>query len=103
MADIQTRSSTTLAGLSLFADLPRPQLAAVAHTLDEESYADGQRILRQGFSGTGFYVVARGRGRRAHRWRRASAPAAAALLRRDAPPARRAAGADSWRPAACAS
>ncbi|MET1231977.1 MAG: cyclic nucleotide-binding domain-containing protein [Candidatus Limnocylindrales bacterium] len=49
-----------LAGLALFADLPRPELVAVAHTLEEEWYAEGQRILREGFSGTGFYVVLEG-------------------------------------------
>ena len=47
----------TLAGLSLFADLSRPQLEQVAHKMTEESYPGGQRILRQGFSGTGFYVI----------------------------------------------
>jgi CRP-like cAMP-binding protein len=46
-----------LAGLSLFADLRRPQLEAVAHTFTEESFPQGQRILRQGFQGTGFYVI----------------------------------------------
>jgi CRP-like cAMP-binding protein len=46
-----------LAGLSLFADLGRPQLAAVAHTFTEESFPTGQRILRQGFAGSGFYVI----------------------------------------------
>ena len=47
----------TLASLSLFADLSRPQLEQVAHKMTEESYPSGQRILRQGFSGTGFYVI----------------------------------------------
>jgi CRP-like cAMP-binding protein len=47
----------TLSGLSLFADLTRPQLEQVAHKMTEESYPVGQRILRQGFSGTGFYVI----------------------------------------------
>jgi CRP-like cAMP-binding protein len=46
-----------LAGLSLFADLSRPQLEAVAHTFDEEVFAEGQRVIRQGFAGTGFYVI----------------------------------------------
>jgi len=46
-----------LAGLSLFSDLDRPQLQAVAHTMSEESFPAGQRILRQGFSGTGFFVI----------------------------------------------
>jgi CRP-like cAMP-binding protein len=46
-----------LAGLSLFADLGRPQLRAVAHIFTEEAFPIGQRILRQGFAGTGFYVI----------------------------------------------
>jgi CRP-like cAMP-binding protein len=46
-----------LAGLSLFSDLDRPQLQAVAHTMSEESFPPSQRILRQGFSGSGFFVI----------------------------------------------
>jgi len=50
----------TLSGLALFADLSRPQVEAVAHQMTEESYPTGQRILRQGFTGTGFYVIVEG-------------------------------------------
>lgn len=50
----------TLAGFTLFGDLGRPQLEALAHSFDEQVFADGQRIVRQGFSGTGFYVVLEG-------------------------------------------
>jgi len=46
-----------LAGLALFSDLERPQLQAVAHTMTEESFPPGQRILRQGFSGAGFFII----------------------------------------------
>jgi CRP-like cAMP-binding protein len=46
-----------LGSLTLFADLSRPQLEQVAHKMSEESYPPGQRILRQGFTGTGFYVI----------------------------------------------
>jgi len=46
-----------LAGLTLFSDLERPQLQAVAHTMTEESFPPGQRILREGFSGSGFFVI----------------------------------------------
>lgn len=46
-----------LGSLTLFADLSRPQIEQVAHKMTEESYPVGQRILRQGFTGTGFYVV----------------------------------------------
>ena len=53
----QTDMLDALAGLSLFSDLPRPQLEAVAHTFEEEWFAEGQRIIRQGFAGTGFFVI----------------------------------------------
>jgi CRP-like cAMP-binding protein len=57
MALSQQELVDMLGGLSLFADLSRPQLEQVAHKLTEESYPQGQRILRQGFTGTGFYVI----------------------------------------------
>lgn len=50
----------SLAGLALFSDLDRPRLQAVAHTMSEESFPSGQRILRQGFSGSGFFVILEG-------------------------------------------
>lgn len=46
-----------LARLSLFSDLERPQLEAVAHTMSVESFPAGQRILRQGFAGGGFFII----------------------------------------------
>ena len=49
-----------LGGLSLFGDLPRPELERVAHTMDEEWFHEGQRILRQGFRGNNFYVILEG-------------------------------------------
>ena len=52
--------SDQLAGLALFADLSAPELEAVAHTLEEAWFPEGQRVLRQGFSGTGFYVILEG-------------------------------------------
>ena len=57
MAMSQDELVDTLAGLNLFANLSRPQVEQVAHKMTEESYPAGQRILRQGFSGTGFYVI----------------------------------------------
>jgi CRP-like cAMP-binding protein len=50
----------TLSGLALFADLTRPQLEQVAHRMTEDSYPAGQRILRQGFTGSGFFVILEG-------------------------------------------
>ena len=46
-----------LAQTSLFADLSRPELEAVAHEFDEEAFAEGQRVLRQGLSGSSLYVI----------------------------------------------
>lgn len=57
MAMSQQELVDTLSGLALFADLSRPQVEQVAHKMTEESFPTGQRILRQGFTGTGFYVI----------------------------------------------
>jgi CRP-like cAMP-binding protein len=59
---METRASLvdTLAQTSLFADLSRPELEAVAHEFDEEAFAEGQRVLRQGLSGSGLYVILEG-------------------------------------------
>jgi len=53
----------TLAQLSLFADLNSPQLEEIAHTLEEEVFAEGQRVLRQGMSGGHFFVILEGEAR----------------------------------------
>ena len=57
MAMTQQELVDMLSSLALFADLSRPQLEQVAHKMTEESYPVGQRILRQGYTGTGFYVI----------------------------------------------
>ena len=49
-----------LGRLSLFADLSRPELEALAHTVEEEVFAQGQRVLRKGLSGAGFFVILEG-------------------------------------------
>jgi CRP-like cAMP-binding protein len=46
-----------IAGLALFADLQRPQLLAVASQFEESFFPKGARILRQGLTGSGFYVI----------------------------------------------
>ena len=47
----------TLAGFALFADLGSPQLLSVAGLFEEAAVADGERVLRQGLTGSGFYVI----------------------------------------------
>lgn len=49
-----------LGGLALFADLTRPNLEAVVHTFEEEVFTEGQRILRQGISGSNLYIILEG-------------------------------------------
>lgn len=56
----QTNVVDALAGLALFSDLSAPQLEAVTHKFEEEWFDQGQRILRQGFSGAGFYIILEG-------------------------------------------
>lgn len=49
-----------LSSLRLFGDLSKPQLEAAAHTLEEQWFGEGQKILRQGLSGSGFYLIVEG-------------------------------------------
>ncbi len=46
-----------IAGFGLFADLGGPQLEEIVHTFDEVVFGEGERIHRQGISGSGFYVI----------------------------------------------
>ena len=46
-----------MAGMALFADLASPQLQGVAHRFEERFFPEGERILRQGISGSAFYVI----------------------------------------------
>jgi CRP-like cAMP-binding protein len=50
----------SIAGMALFADLTTPQLEAVAHRFEERLFPEGERILRQGLSGSGFFVIVDG-------------------------------------------
>ena len=47
----------SLAGLALFADLRAPELEVIANPDWERRFAEGERVLRKGFSGSGFYVI----------------------------------------------
>ncbi len=49
-----------LGTFAIFADLSRPQLEGLVHTFEEEWFAEGQKVVRQGFTGTGFYVILEG-------------------------------------------
>ena len=47
----------TLAGFAIFADLSTAQLQQVAHVFEETVFPEGERILRQGLTGSGFFVI----------------------------------------------
>lgn len=49
-----------IAGFGLFSDLSAPQLEGIVHTFEEAMFSEGERVLRQGLSGAGFYVILEG-------------------------------------------
>jgi CRP-like cAMP-binding protein len=55
--DRQQELADVLASFALFSDLDAPQLLAVLTTFDEVSFPEGERVLREGLSGAGFYVI----------------------------------------------
>jgi len=60
MATARGELGDALSSLSLFADLSAAELESVAHIVDERRFADGERILRQGLTGSGFYIILAG-------------------------------------------
>lgn len=46
-----------IAAMALFADLARPQQISVASRFEEAFFAKDARVLRQGLTGSGFYVI----------------------------------------------
>ena len=56
----QDEIADTLAGFAMFADLSTAQLQQVAHAFDEAVYPEGERILRQGLTGSGFFIILEG-------------------------------------------
>ena len=57
---VQGEIVEAIAAFTLFADLTGPQLEEIAHLMDEAWFQDGERVLRQGFSGSGVYVILEG-------------------------------------------
>ena len=47
----------SLSGLSLFSDLRDADLEAIADPDLERRFTEGERVLRRGLSGSGFYVI----------------------------------------------
>jgi CRP-like cAMP-binding protein len=46
-----------LAGFALFSDLSTPELENIVHTFDEQQFSANVRVIRQGLTGSGFYVI----------------------------------------------
>ena len=46
-----------IAGFGLFADLTGPQLEGIAHTFEEVAFSEGERIIREGISGSAFFII----------------------------------------------
>ncbi len=47
----------TIAGFALFADLSTPQRQHVADVFTEQWFGDGEKVLHQGLTGSGLYIV----------------------------------------------
>jgi CRP-like cAMP-binding protein len=59
MRDMADRAQLvdSIAGFALFADLPQPRLEGIVHLFEEAVFAEGEKVLRQGLTGSGFYVI----------------------------------------------
>jgi len=49
-----------LSGFALFADLTTPELENIVQTFGEVYFSEGERVIRQGLTATGFYVIVDG-------------------------------------------
>src|SRR5260370_17356222 len=58
--DVRDDVVDILAGFSLFADLSTPELESMVETFGEETFQEGDRVLRQGLAGSSFYVILEG-------------------------------------------
>ena len=47
----------SIAGMAIFVDLARPQLMGVASRFEEAFFPKDARVLRQGLTGSGFYII----------------------------------------------
>jgi CRP-like cAMP-binding protein len=58
--DVQHEVVDMLAGFALFADLSTPELENIVLTFDESWFNEAERVIRQGMSGSAFYVILEG-------------------------------------------
>src|SRR5437588_5512022 len=55
--DVRDDVVDMLAGFALFADLSTPELESLVQTFDESWFNEGERVIRQGLTGSAFYVI----------------------------------------------
>jgi CRP-like cAMP-binding protein len=55
--DVRAEVVDILAGFSLFADLNTPELESLVLSFDEVVFSEGEPVVRQGLSGSTFYVI----------------------------------------------
>ena len=60
VATARSDLTETLASISLFADVGAAELNSIAHIVEDRRYAEGERIIRQGISGSAFYIILEG-------------------------------------------
>ncbi|HKC18066.1 MAG TPA: cyclic nucleotide-binding domain-containing protein [Candidatus Dormibacteraeota bacterium] len=58
--DVREDVVDILSGFSLFADLSAPELESLVDIFAEEAFPTGERVLRQGLTGSNFYVILEG-------------------------------------------
>src|SRR5262249_28359864 len=58
--DVRQDVVDILSGFALFADLTTPELETIVQTFAEVYFAEGERIIRQGLTATGYYIVLEG-------------------------------------------
>lgn len=55
--DVRDDVVDILSGFALFADVSTPELESMVDTFGEEAFQAQERVLRQGMSGSNFYII----------------------------------------------
>ena len=58
--DVRDDVVEIISGFALFSGLSTPELDLIARVFEEAWFGEGDRILRQGFTGSGFYIILEG-------------------------------------------
>jgi CRP-like cAMP-binding protein len=58
--DVRDDVVEIISGFSLFSGLSTPELDLIARVFEEGWFGEGDRILRQGFTGSSFYIILEG-------------------------------------------